>query len=86
MFLSQISVSAHSAALAYRIRLRGNERGTPLPFNLKLSGCRQHRFSPVVEVQVELPPGWYEYLHDAELHKPDGLGNYAQNFQSAYPN
>ena len=47
MFLSQISVSAHSAALAYRIRLRGNERGTPLPFNLKMSGCRQHRFSPV---------------------------------------
>ena len=47
MFLSQMSVSAHSAALAYRIRLRGNERGTPLPFNLKMSGCRQHRFSPV---------------------------------------
>ena len=23
------------------------ERGTPLPFNLKMSGCRQHRFSPV---------------------------------------
>ena len=47
MFLSQISVSAHPAALANRIRLRGNERGTPLPFNLKMSGCRQHRFSPV---------------------------------------
>ena len=47
MFLSQISVSAHPVALAYRIRLRGNERGTPLPFNLKMSGCRQHRFSPV---------------------------------------
>ena len=47
MFLNQISVSAHSVALAYRIRLRGTEHGTPLPFNLKMSGCRQHRFSPV---------------------------------------
>ena len=47
MFLGSISVSAHSVALADRTRLRGTEHGTPLPFNLKVSGCRQHRFSPV---------------------------------------
>ncbi|MGB5493663.1 MAG: hypothetical protein WBM97_04185 [Sedimenticolaceae bacterium] len=35
--------------------------------------------SNVDEIQAEL----YEYFHDAELHKPDGLGNYSENYRLA---
>ena len=28
----------------------------------------------------------YGLLHDADLNKPDGLGDYVQDFKAAYPN
>lgn len=27
------------------------------------------------------PDGLYEYFHNAELHKPDGLGNYSEDYR-----
>ena len=32
-------------------------------------------------IQADLPSGLYEYFHDAEVHKPDGLGNYSENYR-----
>ena len=32
-----------------------------------------------------IPSEWYEFFHDASLHEPDGMGDYVQNYQAAYP-
>ena len=56
-----------------------------------ISGASQFPASPAVspiqsastanDVHAELPAGWYEYLHDASIHQPDDLGNYADNYR-----
>ena len=44
-----------------------------------------------LSVVTETQPGTlsgadrYEMFHDAVLNKPDGLGDYVQNFRAAYP-
>ena len=56
-----------------------------------ISGAAEFPASPEVsqnqsastakDARAVLPAGWYEYLHDASIHKPDGLGNYAENYR-----
>ena len=44
-----------------------------------------YRFHKARDVAGGLSAGLYEYFHDAELHKPDDLGNYSENYRLREP-
>jgi len=46
IFLSKVSVSDCPGVVTIRAHLSENSPGTPLPYDLKMPGFRQHRFSP----------------------------------------